>query len=165
MAKYIFVNRFCTKQGVQNLPPIVTRFPSAVYHMPSFSEYSDTHFIRTPLSISTNPKVRSVRTHQFDPFLEVNHQCRLTVHFNKLPTMDVEPVVLEFPIIITDYPSTTIPDTSLSTDFIYTETEPSHSNGRTIVGNGGDDAVNVDLDLPEYTPRYEEPSSTTTSVV
>ncbi|ORE09042.1 hypothetical protein BCV72DRAFT_72857 [Rhizopus microsporus var. microsporus] len=157
--------RFCTKQGVQNLPPIVTRFPSAVYHMPSFSEYSDTHFIRTPLSISTNPKVRSVRTHQFDPFLEVNHQCRLTVHFNKLPTMDVEPVVLEFPIIITDYPSTTIPDTSLSTDFIYTETEPSHSNGRTIVGNGGDDAVNVDLDLPEYTPRYEESSSAATSVV
>lgn len=167
MAKYIyiFVNRFCTKQGVQNLPPIVTRFPSAVYHMPSFSEYSDTHFIRTPLSISTNPKVRSVRTHQFDPFLEVNHQCRLTVHFNKLPAMDVEPVVLEFPIIITDYPSTTIPDTSLSTDFIYTETEPSHSNGRTIIGNGGDDAVNVDLDLPEYTPRYEESSSTATSVV
>ncbi|KAG1144766.1 hypothetical protein G6F37_002752 [Rhizopus arrhizus] len=149
--------RFCTKQGVHNLPPIVTRFPSATYHMPSFSEYSDTHFIRVPLSVSKDPKVRSIHTHQFDPFLEISHRCRLTVHFNKLPNIEIEPLVLGFPIIITDYPSSSIPESTLSNNLTYTETETSQPNGRTVVG--GDDAVNVDLDLPEYTPRYEEHTS------
>ncbi|EIE79596.1 hypothetical protein G6F46_002284 [Rhizopus delemar] len=149
--------RFCTKQGVHNLPPIVTRFPSATYHMPSFSEYSDTHFIRVPLSVSKDPKVRSIHTHQFDPFLEISHRCRLTVHFNKLPNIEIEPLVLGFPIIITDYPSSSIPEPTLSNNLTYTETETSQPNGRTVVG--GDDAVNVDLDLPEYTPRYEEHTS------
>lgn len=125
--------------------------------MPSFSEYSDTHFIRVPLSVSKDPKVRSIHTHQFDPFLEISHRCRLTVHFNKLPNIEIEPLVLGFPIIITDYPSSSIPEPTLSNNLTYTETETSQPNGRTVVG--GDDAVNVDLDLPEYTPRYEEHTS------
>ncbi|KAG1472445.1 hypothetical protein G6F56_001536 [Rhizopus delemar] len=141
--------RFCTKQGVHNLPPIISRFPSATYHMPSFSEYSDTHFIRVPLSISKTPGVKSVHTHQFDPFLEINHRCRLTVYFNKTT---VEPLVLGFPIIITDYPSGAVLDTPLSNNLTTIENEPTN---RRIVA-GGDDAVNIDLDLPEYTPRYEE---------
>ncbi|KAI9279745.1 hypothetical protein BY458DRAFT_451631 [Sporodiniella umbellata] len=140
--------RFCTKQGVHNLPPITTRFPSATYHLPSFSEYSDTHFIRVPLLTSKTPGVRSVHTHQFDPFLEITHRCRLTVYFNK-PAQDIKPIVLGFPIIITDYP----PGSSLDT------TIPDHIDvlptDRRVV-TGGDDAVNIDLDLPEYTPRYEE---------
>ncbi|CAO3678570.1 unnamed protein product [Rhizopus stolonifer] len=149
--------RFCTKQGVQNLPPVVARFPCSVYPMPSGSDSSDTHFIRVPLSFS--PQTRSVRTHQFDPFLELSHRCRLVVYFQKLLGVTVDPVVLYFPVIITDYPSTTIPD--LPNNFIDLETHPNH---RTVVG-GGDDAVNIDFDLPEYTPRYEEFTSTATSVI
>ncbi|KAG1089974.1 hypothetical protein G6F42_019825 [Rhizopus arrhizus] len=152
--------RFCTKQGVHSLPPIVTRFPPATYHLPSFSSSSETHFIRAPMPLSKNPKVRSIHTHQFDPFLEISHRCRLTVHFNKVPTLNIEPVVLEFPIIITDYPSV-VSDSTLSlassTHAVNTTETLNHPN--TITNGGGDDAGPVDLDLPEYTPRYEEASS------
>ena len=92
---------------------------------------------------------RSIQTHQFDPFLEISHRCRLTVHFNTIPNYVAKPIVLDFPIIITDYPSV-ISDSVLSlasSHIISTET---------TVNSGGDDAVPVDLDLPEYTPRYEE---------
>ncbi|KAG1458414.1 hypothetical protein G6F46_002250 [Rhizopus delemar] len=158
--------RFCTKQGVQNLPPIIIKFPSAVYHMPSLSDYSDTHFIRVPLSTNdSHPKTPTIRTHQYDPFLEISHRCRLTVHFQKLSNMNAEPVILHFPVIITDYPSTVTSDMPSSNNFIETEAETSNSR-HVIVGSGGDDAVNVDLELPEYTPRYEEFTSTpTTSVI
>ncbi|CEP16491.1 hypothetical protein [Parasitella parasitica] len=151
--------RFCTKQGVHSLPPIITRFPPATYHLPSFSSSSETHFIRTPMPLSKNPQIRSIHTHQFDPFLEISHRCKLTVHFNKVPTLTIEPVVLEFPIIITDYPSD-VSDTVLSlassTPSVISTEIFDHPHAIT---SGGDDAVPVDLDLPEYTPRYEEASS------
>ncbi|KAI8069081.1 uncharacterized protein B0P05DRAFT_551503 [Gilbertella persicaria] len=146
--------RFCTRQGVHSLPPIVTRFPPAVYHLPSFSSSSETHFIRSPIPLSSNPKIRSIQTHQFDPFLEISHRCRLTVHFSQPPNLTIEPLTLEFPIIITDYPAITLESIEQSPNIA--PTEPTQT---TITVGGGDDAVNVDLDLPEYTPRYEEPSS------
>lgn len=69
----------------------------------------------------------------------------------------MEPVSLEFPLIITDYPAiTTEPITGLETSPHIITTEQ-HTQPTISVG-GGDDAVNVDLDLPEYTPRYEENS-------
>lgn len=150
--------RFCTKQGVQNLPPVVTRFPSATYHLPSFSNSSETHFIRVPLTVSRNPKVKSIQTHQFDPFLEISHKCRLTVHFNKVQNITAQPIALEFPIIITDYPAVESDSVSdiVSPNNHHSTQSTQQSN---TVSTGGDDAVGVDLDLPEYTPRYEEASS------
>lgn len=102
--------------------------------------------------------MKSIQTHQFDPFLEISHKCRLTVHFNKIQNIVANPIALEFPIIITDYPATA-PD-SVS-DFVSPSSNNStHSVQQTnTVSTGGDDAVGVDLDLPEYTPRYEESSS------
>lgn len=116
------------------------------------------------MPLSKNPKVKSIHTHQFDPFLEISHRCKLTVHFNKIPTLNIEPVVLEFPIIITDYPSV-VSDSVLSLassthNVISTET---FHQPTAITNGGGDDAVPVDLDLPEYTPRYEEASSSTSA--
>jgi hypothetical protein len=74
----------------------------------------------------------------------------------------IKPVVLEFPIIITDYPSAVsaslISSLSQPDSIISTET-PS-----TPMITGGDDAVRVDLDLPEYTPRYE-PSSPSSEII
>jgi hypothetical protein len=67
---------------------------------------------------------------------------------------------LEFPIIITDYPaivSDSVLPLATSADIISTETT---QQTNTISTGGGDDAVPVDLDLPEYTPRYEESTST-----
>lgn len=126
--------RVCTKQNVHNFPPVITRFPSATYHLPSFSSNFETHFIRSPIPSGR----KSIQTHQFNPFLEITHRCILTVYFNKSPNTKTDPIQLEFPIIITNYPSVT-----LETD-------------RFPAGSGGDDAVHVDLDLPEYTPKYEE---------
>lgn len=158
-------NRFRTKQGVHSLPPIVTRFPPATYHLPSFSNSSETHFIRSPITISKNPAVKSIHTHQFDPFLEISHRLRLTIHFNKVANLNTEPVVLEFPIIITDYPSA-VSDSILSIASAgVISTEEFNQHHTTISAGGGDDAVNVDLDLPEYTPRYEEASTNTSSTI
>ncbi|OBZ85228.1 hypothetical protein A0J61_06725 [Choanephora cucurbitarum] len=154
--------RFCTKQGVHSLPPIVTRFPPATYHLPSFSTNSETHFVRAPIPLSKNPKVRSVHTHQFDPFLEISHRCRLTVHFNQLPNITVEPLSLEFPIIITDYPSVVSESIDQASDTVASPVISSRPPNA-ITAGGGDDAVPVDLDLPEYTPRYEESSSSSSS--
>ncbi|KAI9485183.1 MAG: hypothetical protein EXX96DRAFT_544189 [Benjaminiella poitrasii] len=147
--------RFCTKQCVHSLPPIITQFPPAIYHLPSFSNNSETHFIRTPIPSVRRPNMKPIHTHQFDPFLEISHRLQLTVYFNKVQNVNIDPLVLEFPIIITDYPAAVSDATVLSAaspNVINTETI-SHSYA--VVG-GGDDAVNVDLDLPEYTPRYEE---------
>ncbi|KAI8330139.1 hypothetical protein EDC96DRAFT_49301, partial [Choanephora cucurbitarum] len=154
--------RFCTKQGVHSLPPIVTRFPPATYHLPSFSTNSETHFVRAPIPLSKNPKVRSVHTHQFDPFLEISHRCRLTVHFNQLPNITIEPLSLEFPIIITDYPSVVSESIDQVSDTMASPVISSRPP-TAIPAGGGDDAVPVDLDLPEYTPRYEESSSSSSS--
>ncbi|KAI9492431.1 hypothetical protein BDB00DRAFT_946353 [Zychaea mexicana] len=129
--------RFSTKSGVHNLPPMISRFPATTYHPPSHSGNSETHFIRTPLPINTpvHKVARPVRTHIFNPFLDISHRLRLVIHFTTSPSLRPEPVVLEYPIIVTDYPAD----------------QPSISP---VVG--GDEAVCVDLDLPEYTPRYEQ---------
>lgn len=149
--------RFCTKQGIHTLPPIVTRFPPAIYHLPSFSSSSETHFIRSPIPYNkNNSSTKSLHTHQFDPFLEISHRLILTVHFNKVPNLNVEPVSLEFPLIITDYPAVTTESLAETTSHLISTEQ--HTQPTITVG-GGDDAVNVDLDLPEYTPRYEENSS------
>jgi hypothetical protein len=162
-------DRFCTKQGVHSLPPIVTRFPPATYHFPSFSNGSETHFIRVPMPLCKNPTIKSIHTHQFDPFLEISHKCTLMVHFNKITNLVLEPVTMEFPIIITDYPaivSDSILSLASSSRVISTETEAlSRTSISTISAGGGDDAVGVDLDLPEYTPRYEESSSSSPPIV
>ncbi|KAI7868822.1 uncharacterized protein EV154DRAFT_531095 [Mucor mucedo] len=146
--------RFCTKQGVHSLPPIVTRFPPATYHFPSFSNGSETHFIRFPMPLSKNPATLSIHTHQFDPFLEISHACKLSVHFNKVAGLVLEPIPLSFPIIITDYPAATVSDAMVTpSSVIATESRADVVPSLAVTG---DDAVPVDLDLPEYTPRYEE---------
>lgn len=116
------------------------------------------------MPLSRNPAIKSIHTHQFDPFLEISHKCKLRVHFNKVASLSLDPVTLEFPIIITDYPAA-VSDSILSmatssSRVISTETEALPQQAvTTISAGGGDDAVAVDLDLPEYTPRYEESSS------
>ncbi|KAI7881265.1 hypothetical protein K492DRAFT_187060 [Lichtheimia hyalospora FSU 10163] len=138
--------RFSTKSGVHNLPPMITRFPSTSYHPPPFSGSSETHFVRTPIPISTpaNPIQRPVNTHTFNPFLDISHRLRLVVHFisNHSEIQQPEPVSMEYPIIVTDYPAG--------------ETANLTTADMGVVLPAGDEAVNIDLDLPEYTPRYEE---------
>lgn len=104
------------------------------------------------MPVSKNPAALSIHTHQFDPFLEISHVCKLLVHFNKVSGLVLEPIPLSFPIIITDYPAI-VSDTIVPTSVIATESTEVPSLVVT-----GDDAVPVDLDLPEYTPRYEESS-------
>ncbi|KAI8983666.1 hypothetical protein BDB01DRAFT_789669 [Pilobolus umbonatus] len=150
--------RFCTKQGIKSLPPIITRFPSTMYHLPSFSTSSETHYVRTPMPLSKNPNIRSLHTHQFDPFLEISHRCRMTVHFNNIPNITLNPIILNFPIIITDYPSIASPHLPVrSVPFTDADIATEHL-GNLFARAHGDDAVPVDLDLPEYTPRYEPQS-------
>ncbi|CAO3614605.1 unnamed protein product [Cunninghamella blakesleeana] len=159
--------RFNTKSGLHSLKPIITKFPSTIYHPPPSSVQSETHFIRTNL-------LSEIRTHHFDPFLEITHKLRMVIHFAD-HTTHAKPLILEFPIIITDFPkdassiniSPSISSTSLSSSTPSTPSSypnsplSSSSNARrsllsnTILG-GGDDAVGVDLDLPEYTPQYYE---------
>ncbi|KAL1933607.1 hypothetical protein VTP01DRAFT_7697 [Rhizomucor pusillus] len=124
--------RFSTKSGIHSLPPFTTSLPPTTYHPPTFSASSETHFIRTPILIN------NVRPHHFDPFLEISHQCRLTFHFRGAN----KPMVTHFPIIITDFP----PSQELRGE----DGLPLHHIAT------GDDAVHVDVDLPEYTPRYEQ---------
>ncbi|KAI8137843.1 hypothetical protein BJV82DRAFT_633435 [Fennellomyces sp. T-0311] len=132
--------RFSTKSGVHNLPPKVIQFPSTTYHPPTFSTSSETHFVRAPLHLTKTPKLlQPARCHHFDPFLEISHRCRLTIHFTA--GSNAKPVELQFPVIVTDCPASAA------------DTEQERPPQRRNVG--GDDAVGVDLDLPEYTPRYE----------
>ncbi|CAO3638797.1 unnamed protein product [Cunninghamella echinulata] len=176
--------RFNTKSGLHSLKPIITKFPSTIYHPPSTSTQSETHFIRTNL-------LSQIRTHHFDPFLEITHKLRMVIHFADITT-NAKPLILEFPIIITDFPKETTclsPSSSFSSSSSSPSSSPfistfspsspsslssstpnspnlSHSTSSTIhrsllsnaivsIG-GGDDAVGVDLDLPEYTPQYYE---------
>ncbi|KAI9270446.1 hypothetical protein BDA99DRAFT_501803 [Phascolomyces articulosus] len=127
--------RFSTKSGIHNLPPMISRFPPTPYHPPTYSGNSETHFIRTPIPVSTpvHRVSRPVRTHIFNPFLDISHRLRLVIHFTTSPSLQPEPLILEYPIIVTDYPAD----------------QPSVSP---MVG--GDEAVCVDFDLPEYTPQY-----------
>ncbi|KAI8147529.1 hypothetical protein BJV82DRAFT_507925 [Fennellomyces sp. T-0311] len=137
--------RFSTKSGVHNLPPMISRFPATTYDPPAYSGNSETHFIRTPLPISTpvHKVARPVRSHHFDPFLDISHRLRLVIHFTANPTLRAEPVTLEYPIIVTNYPA------------------DQDSPMPAVVG--GDEAVCVDFDLPEYTPRYEQIVTDTSS--
>lgn len=139
--------RFTTKQGLHNLPPVTTAFPVTTYHPPTFTTTSETHFVRTLIPTT-------VRTHHFDPFLEIAHKTRVTIHFSQ----GHSPLQLEFPIIITDYPANFNHNhantTAYNSDPI--PSQPSAGNATVIPG---DDAVAVDLDLPEYTPRYEHVSA------
>ncbi|CAO3595292.1 unnamed protein product [Absidia cylindrospora] len=166
--------RFNTKSGLHSLKPIITKFPSTDYHPPAFSNSSETHFIRTPL-------VTQVRTHHFDPFLEITHRLRMTIHFAS-STTNAKPLILEFPIIVTDYPkdasclfssssassnniSVSSSSSSASSDnnnTSFNQQQPQLMNS-VVLPAGGDDAVAVDLDLPEYTPQYYEHELTTSS--
>lgn len=68
-------------------------------------------------------------------YLEITHRCRVTFHFGSADNQSpyVEPLTVEVPIILTDFP-----------------------DGEENSGIGvGDDGIQVDLDLPEYTPQYE----------
>jgi hypothetical protein len=146
---------------VHNLPAVVTQFPFTVYQPPTLTNSSETHFIRTP--IPTGNVNKSIRTHHFDPFLEISHRLKLIIHFDASAS-SIEPLVAEFPIIITDFPPDTTADyfvQPLSPSL--SSTSDSSSGVVTIVSHpppgtiqpGGDEVACVDLDLPEYTPRYE----------
>ncbi|KAI7902069.1 uncharacterized protein BX663DRAFT_486879 [Cokeromyces recurvatus] len=141
---------YCTKQQVHILSPIITKFSPAIYHLPSFSNHSETHFIRTPIPSSKNP---SIHTHQFDPFLEISHRLQLTVDFIQSSIN----LIFEFPIIITTFPSVVVENISInSSNMMNVAVEEPVINHTVLMI--GDDAINIDLDLPEYTPRYEETS-------
>ncbi|KAI8878161.1 hypothetical protein K501DRAFT_259146 [Backusella circina FSU 941] len=146
--------RFSTKTGVHSLSPIVTQFPATAYHPPSFSNSSETHFIRTPIYVTKSLKVpRPIRTHHFDPFLEISHRLSLVIYFSA----SADPLKLYFPIIITDFPA------DITADYFLNALSPTQSNTSTAesvsLQPGGDEVTCVDLDLPEYTPRYESISS------
>ncbi|KAI7853868.1 hypothetical protein BDC45DRAFT_569842 [Circinella umbellata] len=145
--------RFSIKSGVHSLPPKVIKFPSSLYHPPTFSTSSETHFIRTPLYLTKSNKiVQPLRMHTFNPFLEISHKCRITIHFTS--GSEAKPLQLEFPMIITDCPSSGPSDIGESgMDGLLQE---QRYQPRARPGIGGDDAVSVDLDLPVYTPAYYE---------
>ncbi|KAI8642086.1 hypothetical protein BD408DRAFT_417054 [Parasitella parasitica] len=160
--------RFSTKAGVHNLPPMVTPFPCTTYHPPTFSNSSETHFIRTPIPlIATKRSPKAIRTHHFDPFLEISHRLKLEIHFNA-STITAQPLELEFPIIITDFPPNTKADyfvdplspvqsvSTISDGSLISLSQPVLS---ATIQPGGDEVSCVDLDLPEYTPRYERGSA------
>ncbi|KAI9007030.1 hypothetical protein CLU79DRAFT_778960 [Phycomyces nitens] len=154
--------RFCTKVGVHSLPPMITAFPSAPYHPSGATTSSETHFIRTPIPLQKSSTIkRPVRTHHFSPFIEIAHRCKLTLHFD---SPAIEPLVLRFPIIITDYPVTN--DNNLTLSQIQSSSASAASASAAAASQpslqtfpimaGGDDGAYVDFDLPEYTPRYEQ---------
>ncbi|KAI9486666.1 MAG: hypothetical protein EXX96DRAFT_550001 [Benjaminiella poitrasii] len=168
--------RFSTKSGVHNLKPIVIQFPCTVYHPPTFSNSSETHFVRTPIHTTASKKVkRPIRTHHFDPFLEISHRVKLNIHFVG-STINAKPLAIEFPIIITDFPPNTTADyfvtdpllsplSSTASTMDSMLSLPPVITSSTIIQPGGDEVPCVDLDLPEYTPRYESlpPSSNNTA--
>ncbi|KAI8095761.1 hypothetical protein BDF21DRAFT_406680 [Thamnidium elegans] len=152
--------RFSTKSGVHNLTPIVTQFPSTEYIPPSFSNSSETHFVRTPIPLTPS---KSIRTHHFDPFLEITHRIKIIIRFKSL-SVTATPIVVEFPIIITDFPSDTTadyftdpmsPSQSLSTLSTENSSIVSLHPPAGSVQPGGDEVPCIDLELPEYTPPYE----------
>lgn len=115
---------------------------------------------------------RSLRTHHFDPFLEISHRLQLIIHFKA--SVAVEPLTVEFPIIITDFPPNTTADYFIDPALLSpvpSTSTTSTDNGSIImlppasgsIQPGADEVSCVDLDLPEYTPRYEESSTTGSS--
>lgn len=114
---------------------MITPFPSTTYHPPTFSNSSETHFIRTPI-----PSDDTLRTHHFDPFLEITHRLQLKIHFVS-STIRSEPFEINFPIIITDFPPNT------KTDYL--------PPPATLAQPAGDEMPCADLELPEYTPCYQ----------
>lgn len=135
-----------------------------MYH-PPFTDSAETHFIRTP--IPTSGAEKKIRTHHFDPFLEISHRLKLIIHFDASAS-SIKPLVAEFSIIITDFPADTTADyfvrplspslssTSDSSSGIFT-IPPPHPG---IIQPGGDEVSCLDLDLPEYTPPYERTKTT-----
>ncbi|KAI7901715.1 uncharacterized protein BX663DRAFT_513793 [Cokeromyces recurvatus] len=151
--------RFSTKSGVHNLKPMVTRFPFTVYHPPTFSNSSETHFIRTPIYTTISKKVANpIRTHHFDPFLEITHRIKLNIHF-VASTINTKPLELEFPIIITDFPPNTFGNDLLLSPLSSPDNNNNNSSLPPLIQPGGDEVPCIDLDLPEYTPRYESVAS------
>ncbi|CEP08044.1 hypothetical protein [Parasitella parasitica] len=160
--------RFSTKAGVHNLPPMVTQFPNTTYHPPTFSNSSETHFIRTAVPlIATKRAPNTIRTHHFDPFLEISHRLKLEIYFVASATI-APPLELVFPIIITDFPPNTkadyFVDPSSPVQLVSTASGNTSSSlpqpiSSAIIQPGGDEVPCVDLDLPEYTPRYEDVST------
>lgn len=68
----------------------------------------------------------------------------MVIHFAAAESTNIraEPLILHFPIIVTDFPP------------------EEQSVSAAVVLGGGDEGTAIDLDLPEYTPRYElQPSS------
>ncbi|KAI9288793.1 hypothetical protein BC943DRAFT_349403 [Umbelopsis sp. AD052] len=122
--------RYRTRDGVHKLPPVIRRFPVSAYPPPTFSQdINETHLIRAPIP-------PALRARHYSNYVEITHRCRITFHFGSPDArmQYVEPLVVEIPIIITDFP--------------YGE------DSAAGIGSG-DDGVQVDLDLPEYTPQYE----------
>ncbi|KAI7888105.1 uncharacterized protein EV154DRAFT_518721 [Mucor mucedo] len=154
--------RFSTKHGVHSLPSVVTQFPSTAYHPPSFTTSAETHFLRTPIPLVPSVEVReTIRTHHFDPFLEISHRVKVVFHFNQ----STESLAVEFPIIMTDFPSDTKADyfvdpllspmpSSVSTLSSANSSFVTLSPAPMIIQPGGDEVPCIDLDLPEYTPPY-----------
>lgn len=121
--------RYRTRDTVHKLPPVIRRFPATTYHPPTFSQdFNETHLIRAPIP-------PTLRARHYSMYVEITHRCRITFHFASIDSRApyVEPLVVEVPIIITEFP------------------DGEDSNG---IGSG-DDGVQVDLNLPEYTPQYE----------
>lgn len=156
---------------------MVTQFPSTVYHPPTFSNSSETHFIRTPIPLVATKRVpKTIRTHHFDPFLEISHRVKLQIHFIA-STTTAHPLELEFPIIITDFPPNTTADyfvdplspvqsvSTISDSSMISLPPTSASAPPTTIQPGGDEVPCVDLDLPEYTPRYESVATTSSTTV
>ncbi|CAO3673593.1 unnamed protein product [Umbelopsis vinacea] len=121
--------RYRTRDTVHKLPPVIRRFPATTYHPPTFSQdFNETHLIRAPIP-------PTLRARHYSMYVEITHRCRITFHFASVDSRApyVEPLVVEVPIIITEFP-----------------------DGEASTGIGsGDDGVQVDLNLPEYTPQYE----------
>ncbi|KAH8554239.1 hypothetical protein BGW37DRAFT_483951 [Umbelopsis sp. PMI_123] len=122
--------RYRTRDSVHRIPPVIRRFPASTYHPPTFSQdINETQLIRAPIP-------PGLRGRHYSNYVEITHRCRITFHFgspdSRMPY--VEPLIVEVPIIITDFPDGE--DTAAA------------------IGSG-DDGVQIDLDLPEYTPQYE----------
>ncbi|KAJ2958848.1 hypothetical protein NQZ79_g5592 [Umbelopsis isabellina] len=121
--------RYRTREAIHKLPPVIRRYPISTYHPTAFSQdINETHLLRAPIP-------STIRARHYSMYLEITHRCRVTFHFGSADNQSpyVEPLTVEVPIILTDFP-----------------------DGEENSGIGvGDDGIQVDLDLPEYTPQYE----------
>ncbi|KAM3583604.1 hypothetical protein VKS41_004509 [Umbelopsis sp. WA50703] len=121
--------RYRTREAIHKLAPVIRRYPISTYHPTAFSQdINETHLLRAPIP-------STIRARHYSMYLEITHRCRVTFHFGSADSHSpyVEPLTVEVPIILTNFP-----------------------DGEDNAGIGvGDDGIQVDLDLPEYTPQYE----------